>query len=40
MVKIMFYFIFGKKSDPVKDDKKAKNILEGLDDGQMIDLLG
>ena len=28
----MYYFIFGKKQSGVIDDKKAKNILDSLDD--------
>jgi hypothetical protein len=35
MVKTMYYFIFGKKSNPEIDDQKAKNILDSLDDSQM-----
>lgn len=32
MVKTMYYFIFGKKINNQKEDERAKNILDSLDD--------
>ena len=40
LVKTMYYFIFGKKHNSEMDDKRAKNILDNLDDSQMVDILG
>ena len=28
----MYYFIFGKKIDPEEEDKRARNLLDQIDD--------